>query len=101
MSSNFHTAHSSKIKGAGLVIGTYYADTWTAGEKNVNNYQKSYDKATKFAGVNWVDDTKNLEGDPVFVLSGGRDEIVPPIKQEGTKDYYTLMKSNVLLHTIA
>jgi len=44
-----HTANSARIKGAGLLIGTYYADTWTMGEKNVNNFQKSVDKAKKFA----------------------------------------------------
>lgn len=79
---NFHTIHSAKLAGAGLIIGKSYGDYFDfpfSGDK-ANNWEKSWGKATKFAEWGSVDDTANLNGQPVFIISGLKDTIVPPDK---------------------
>lgn len=100
MGANFHTAHSSKIKGFGSVIGSCYADYWNPFDKTTNDASKSWDKAQKFATSTWVDDTTNLKNAPVYIISGGKDTIVPPIKQESVRDYYQLAGANPILNLI-
>lgn len=101
MTSNIHTSYSAKLKGAGIAIGTCYADYYELFTKEDNNAQISYDKSQKFAKWGFVDETTNLKDQPVFVLSGGKDSVVPPIKQTSIKDYYDLHGGNPTVHTIA
>jgi len=64
------------------VIGTCYADYWDGLDDPANNADKSwYQAAKKFEVGGWIDETSNLNQQPVYVLSGLKDTIVPPVKQ--------------------
>lgn len=104
MANNMHTSQSSRIKGAGLAIGTCYANyyqpfDWGA---DTNNAQLSYDKSQLYSDT-WkaIDNTDNLKDQPVYVLSGMKDTIIKPVQQESIRDYYNMHGANVHLEQIA
>lgn len=90
MTSNIHTAYSDKFKGAGIVIGTCYADYYDLWDKTQNNAELSFKKSQKYDDWGFIDPVENLKDMPVFIFSGGEDTVVPPIKQTSVKDYYDL-----------
>jgi hypothetical protein len=85
---------SGDIKGSGLIDGSVYSSSnedFTSGKgkteaevdqivsENVAKYKKI---ALDREAEGLIDPTSNLDGTPVFVHSGMKDEIVPPINQK-------------------
>jgi hypothetical protein len=88
MSNNLHVIFSSTIKGVGLMMGTSYwtPDVMLGGDNRVlfdskdveTLTQESIDKAEEYQISGDIDSLSNLEGAPVFILSGLNDESCLP-----------------------
>ena len=85
MSNQMHIIMSDMIKGVGLLEGAsfwtidYFLDRELAEEVDVNTiFYGSLDKAAEYLKEGLIDDTyANIEGAPVYILSGTLDEEAP------------------------
>jgi hypothetical protein len=97
MANQFHIAHSTLLMGAGLVAGGLYGcavdgiegdelrvlDTlaigpcmsWPRGLRSVEVYAE---RVAEFAERGWIDSLDGLEGDRVYMFTGGNDKVVNP-----------------------
>ena len=102
MSANLHVIHSDLFKGAGMMMGTAY---WT-GEvfTNLEEYdakstaeqvQESIQNAQEYESEGKVASLDNLDGAPVYILSGLNDEGVPHKYQEAQRDFYQNFGANI------
>ena len=86
MSNNLHVAMSDTIKGSGLMFGGSYwtpeffidQDTFYAKDKATLT-QESINKAEEYQSSGKIDSLSNINGSPVYILSGTLDTVVPPI----------------------
>lgn len=103
MTMNLDVIYSETFKGAGMMMGSSY---WTpefatdgkefyAGERDVQT-QASIAKAEENAQKGLIDPLSNLDGVPIYILSGLNDETVPPKSQESQRDFYLNYGANVL-----
>lgn len=94
-----HVIYSDTIHGAGLMIGGPYGDdsTWDNGYvvPNTNTAPSGILKANGYFQQNLIDDPVNLQNNPVYIFSGGIDDLALPIKQEAQRDFYNNYNSNV------
>ena len=84
MSNQMHIIMSDTIKGVGLMQGAsfwtieYFLDRELADEVDVETVaQGSLDKAAEYLEEGLIDDTVNIEGAPVYILSGTLDTDAP------------------------
>ena len=92
MSNNLHVIFSRTIKGVGLMMGTSYwtPDVMLGGENRLlfdskdvfTLTQESIDKAEEYQASREIDSLSNLEGAPVYILSGLNDQSCLPRFQE-------------------
>jgi len=53
-----------------------------------NTFDKSYWAAERFVVQERIESTSNIEGSPVYILSGTEDEIIPTNIQELVQEFY-------------
>lgn len=86
------------IKGSGLIIGGPYGDdtyNWNTTEVSGNTASMGIEKAEDYLSQGLIDNTENLNNDPVYIFSGELDTTVIPAKQEALKDFYTNYGANI------
>jgi predicted esterase len=97
MSMTLHVIYSETFKGAGLLMGeSYYTpdyddDVEVISDENLPLEEmtaNSIEKAEEYFGDGLIDDLDNLQGAPVFILSGLVDDVVPPKMQQSQRDFY-------------
>ena len=90
-----HVAHSESVKGVGLMMGGAYswADLPKPTPDDAIQQLIGITQTNENNGV--IDATSNLNGSPVYIISGANDDYVIPALQEAQRDYYN--NYNVLM----
>ena len=91
MATIMHVAHSSEIKGVGLISGGPYSYGFTGSPwgspSDASTLSNIYTGITDSESV--LDPTSNLNGAPVYIISGDTDTVFPPALQAATETFYT------------
>lgn len=66
-----HTAFSDDINGIGMMISSPYSDTESI--LNLDLSQQGIEFAEAFSKSGDIDNTDNLQGNPVWIFSGNQD----------------------------
>ena len=69
MATNMHIVYSKRIKGAGLIAGGVYSDTWKQNDHpNENKGMDAYEKVYEKNLLEEIDDPENMKTDPVYIF---------------------------------
>ncbi len=124
MAAQFHVAHSAHISGVGVIAGGPYRCSESLSSKgktalytatnvcsSTNPYgffdgppdvEFSREATNEAAQLGEIDDPANLRNDRVWLLSGGRDQLVPSSVMEVVAEYYEafVTQTNILFEQI-
>src|SRR5512137_931262 len=102
MALQFHIAHSSIVKGAGIIAGIPYDCAEQSSNRATHNCMKPDSDSpppdpVHFKGITdalartgAVDDVTNLKKARVWLFSGKKDEVVLPPVMDAVRGYYSL-----------
>ena len=103
MADNLQIIMSGTFKGAGLMQGGSY---WTVDyqlDQDLFNeataemvVETSMDKAQENQDLGLIDELANIDGQPIYILSGNLDDIAPPKAQEAQRTIYESYGANVM-----